>query len=145
MNSTYHSAIKAILYKVVFNCKPNYKRVDPSLQPIISDDEIGEDVVDDEQDNAFIRDKQRQLKAETCLCEDINIDEKDMKGTIALSGLTTLGPDKTINEYARCLPWDHINLEFISQYLDSVDDYEDGARSERLPVTPPEFDLNPNF
>ncbi len=145
MNSTYHSAIKAILYKVVFNFKPNYKRVDPSLQPIISDDEIEEDVVDDEQDNALIRDKQRQLKAETCLREDINIDEEDIKGTIASSGLTNLGPDKTMNEYAGCLPEDHINLESISQYLDSVGDYEDDARSERLPVTPPEFHLNPDF
>lgn len=59
MNSTYHSAIKAIPYEVVFNRKPNYQRVDPSLRPIITEDDIEEHVVDDEQDDALIRDKQR--------------------------------------------------------------------------------------
>lgn len=43
------------------------------------------------------------------------------------------------------MPEDPINLESISRYLNSVDDYEGGARSEHLPVMPPEFDLDPDL
>lgn len=98
MNRTYHSAIKAIFYKVVFNRKPNYQRVDPSLRPIITEDDVEEHVVDDEQDDALIRDEKRQLEAETCLREEPNIDEVDMTGTIASSALTSLDPDETMSE-----------------------------------------------
>ncbi len=28
MNSIYHCAIKAILYEIVFNCKPRFERLD---------------------------------------------------------------------------------------------------------------------
>ena len=68
-----------------------------------------------------------------------------MTGTIASSGLTSLGPDETMSEYAGSLPENPINLESITQYLNSLDDYEGGARSERLPVAPPEFDLDPDL
>ena len=81
MNSTYHSAIKAIPYKVVFNRKPNYNRVDPTLWPVIAGDDIEEYVVD-EQDDALIRDEKRQLDAETRLREEPDVDEVDMTGTI---------------------------------------------------------------
>ena len=102
-------------------------------------------MVNDEQDDALIRDKQRQLEAETCLCKKSNNDKVDMTGTIALSALTSLYPDETMSEYAESLPEDPINLESISRYLNSVDDYEGGARSEHLLVTPPEFDLDPDL
>lgn len=102
-------------------------------------------MVNNKQDDALIKDKQRQLEAETCLCEEPNIDEVDMTGTIASSTLTSLDPDETMSEYARSLPEDPINLESISRYLNSVNDYEGGAKSEHLPVTPPEFDLDPNL
>lgn len=68
-----------------------------------------------------------------------------MTGTIASSTLTSLDLDETLSEYAGSLPEDPINLESISRDLNSVDDYESGARSERLPVTPPEFDLDPDL
>lgn len=48
MNSTYHSAIKAIPCEVVFNRKPNQKRVDPGIRPMITEDNNEEQVVDDE-------------------------------------------------------------------------------------------------
>lgn len=50
-----------------------------------------------------------------------------------------------MNEYARSLPKDLMNFTFISQYLNSIDKYEDGARSECLLVTPPDFDIDPNL
>lgn len=40
-------------------------------------------------------------------------------------------------------PEDPINLESITQYLNSVDDYEGGARSECIIVTPPKNILDP--
>ena len=70
MKSTYY-------YEVVVYRKPNYKRVDPSLRPIITEDDIEEHVVDDEHD-AIVRDKQRQLEAETRLRAEADIDEVDM-------------------------------------------------------------------
>lgn len=45
-------------------------------------------------EDAFIRDEQRQLEIKTRLYEEVNIDKVDMTGTIASSGLTSLGPDK---------------------------------------------------
>lgn len=48
MNSTYHSAIKVVPCEVVFNRKPNYKRVDPGIRPMITEDNNEEHVVDDE-------------------------------------------------------------------------------------------------
>lgn len=48
MNTPYHSAFKAIPCEVVFNRKPNYKRVDPGIRPMIIEDNNGEHVVDDE-------------------------------------------------------------------------------------------------
>ncbi len=50
-----------------------------------------------------------------------------------------------MSEYAGSLPEYPINPESISQYLNSVDDYEDNAKSKRLLVTPPEFDLDSDF
>lgn len=77
-------------------------------------------MVDDEQDDALIRDEQRQMEAETRLREEANIDEEDMTGTIAPSGLKSLGPDETMSEYAGSLPEGPINLESITQYQNSV-------------------------
>ena len=114
---------------------------DPSSPKIISK----KNIINDEQDNALIRDEQRQLEAETRLCEEPNIDEVDITGTIASSRLTSVALDETMSEYAGSLPEDPINFASISRYLNSVDDYEGGARSERLPVTPPEFDLDPDL
>ena len=100
--------------KLFLNRKPNYQRVDLSLRPIIIEDDIEENVIDDEQDDALIRNKQRHLEAETRLCEEPNIDEVDMTGTIASSRLTSMAPDETMSEYAESLPEDPINLASIS-------------------------------
>ena len=65
---------------------------------MITENDIEEHVVDDEQDDALIRDEQRQLEAETRLREEPNIDEVDMTGTIASSALTSLDPDETMRK-----------------------------------------------
>ena len=54
LNSTYHGATKAIPYEVVFNRKPNYKRVPIGLRQI---DE-------DEEDNSLIRESMDQESLE---------------------------------------------------------------------------------
>lgn len=59
--------------------------------------------------------------------------------------MTSLGPDETMSEYAGSFPEDPINLESITQYLNAVDEYEGRVRSERLPVTHPEFYLDPDL
>ncbi len=46
-----------------------------------------------------------------------------MTATAPSSRLTSLGPDETLSEYAGSLPGDPINLESITQYLNSVDEY----------------------
>ena len=68
-----------------------------------------------------------------------------MTDAIASSEYTSLGLDETISQYTGSLPEDPINLESITQYLNSVDNYEGGARSELLPVTLPESDLDLNL
>ncbi len=50
-----------------------------------------------------------------------------------------------MSEYAKSLPEDPMNLESISQYLNSENDYENGAKFERLLVMPQEFDLDPDL
>ena len=102
-------------------------------------------MIDDEQDYALIKDKESQLKAETRHREESNIDKVDMTSTIASSKLTSLDLDQTMSKCACSLPEDLINLAFISRYLNYVNDYKDGARSERLQVTPPEFHLDPEL
>lgn len=112
---------------------------------MITEDDIEEHLIDDQQNETPIRDEQHQLGAETRFCEEPNIDKVDITGTIASSTLTNLDPDGLLSEYGGSLPEDSINLASIFRYLNSVDDDEDGAKSERLPVTPPEFDLDPEF
>lgn len=90
----------------------------------------------DEQDDALIKDKQRQLDAETRLCEEPDVDELDMTGTIASSGLTNLDFEEMMSEYAGSLPKSPTNLEYITQYPNFVNDFEGSARSEHLSVTP---------
>lgn len=70
-------------------------------------------MIDNEQDDALIRDEQRQLEAKTRFREEPNIDKVDMTGTIALSTLTSLDLDEAMSEYAVSLPEDPINLSFI--------------------------------
>lgn len=62
-----------------------YKRVDPGLRPLITEDNIEEHVVDDEQDDGLIIEEKRQLEAETRLPEELDVNEVDMTGTIASS------------------------------------------------------------
>lgn len=50
-----------------------------------------------------------------------------------------------MSKYTGSLPGDRINLESITQYLNSVDNYAGSARSERFLVTPPESDLDLNL
>ena len=126
MNSTYHSAIKAIPYEVVLNRKPNYKRVDQGLQLMTTKADIKEHLIENEEDDKLIAVEQPQLADETRLREKINVAEVDMTATFASSELTSLDPDETLSEYAGSLPGDPINLESITQYLNSVDEYESG-------------------
>ncbi len=83
MNSIYHSDIKAIPYKVVFNRKPNYKRVDQGLRPMITKADIEEHLIKDQQDDELIAAEQPQLAAKTRLREKISIAEVDMTATVA--------------------------------------------------------------
>lgn len=130
MNSTYHSTIKVIPFEVVFNRKPNSKRVDQGLRPRITEADIEEHIIEDEQDDKLIAAEQRQLAAETRLHEELDVPEVDMIATVPSSRLTSVGPDKTLSEYAGSLPGDPINLESITQYLNFVDEYESGRRSQ---------------
>ena len=68
-----------------------------------------------------------------------------MTAAVASSELTSLDPDETLSEYAGSLPGDLINLESITQYLNYVDEYESGRRSQVEPVTPFEFILDPEL
>ena len=54
LNSTYHKAIKAILYEVIYNRKSNYKRTFIGLRQIIID----------EMDTSLIRDGVAQEEIE---------------------------------------------------------------------------------
>ena len=68
-----------------------------------------------------------------------------MTATAPSSRLINLGPYETLSEYARSLPGNPINLEFITQYLNSVDEYKSGRKFQIELVTPPELILNPKL
>lgn len=68
-----------------------------------------------------------------------------MTASVPSSQLTSVGPDETFSEYAGSLPGDPINLKSITQYLNSVNKYESGRRSQAEPVTPPELILDPEL
>ena len=53
LNYTYYRAIKAILYKVVFNRKPNYKRILVGNREIDEDD-IKEEEINNKANNSII-------------------------------------------------------------------------------------------
>ena len=53
LNYTYYKAIKAILYEVVFNRKPNYKRAIVGSREIDEDD-IEEEEIEDEADDSIV-------------------------------------------------------------------------------------------
>ena len=59
LNSTYHGATKAIPYEVVFNRKPNYKRIPIGMRQI-DEDEIEEQEIEDELDNSLVRESANQ-------------------------------------------------------------------------------------
>ena len=71
LNCTFHRAIKAILYKVVFNRKPNYKRALVGSREIDEDD-IEEEIIDDEADDSIIADAVAQQEMEARVQQQIN-------------------------------------------------------------------------
>ncbi len=112
---------------------------------MITEADIEKHLIEDEKDDELIAAEQPQLAAETRFREEINVAEVDMTSTFASSELTSLDPDEILSEYARSLPGDPINLESITQYLNSVDEYESGRRFQVEPVTPPELILDPEL
>ena len=56
--------------------------------------------------------------------------------------MINLGPDETLSEYVGSLSNDSINLESITQYLYSVNEYESDKRSQIEPVIPPKLILD---
>ena len=63
LNSTYHGATKAIPYEVVFNRKPNYKRIPIGMRQI-DEDEIEEQEIDDKVDNSLTHESVNQVTME---------------------------------------------------------------------------------
>ena len=59
LNSTYHGATKAIPYEVVFNRKPNYKRISIGMRQI-NEDKIKEQKIEDKLDNSLVRESANQ-------------------------------------------------------------------------------------
>lgn len=109
---------------------------------MITKGDIKEYFIEDEQDDELIAAEQGQLAAETLLREELNNEDVDKTATVLSSRLTSLGPDETLSEYAGRLPGDTINLESITQYLNSVNEYKSGKRSQVEPVTPLGFILD---
>lgn len=101
-------------------------------------------MIDNKQNNAFIRYKQRQLEVQTCFCEKLNIDKVCMTSNIVLSRQTSLAFDKTINKYKGSLYKNLINFVSFFQCLNFVDNYEDGTKLDFLLVIPLFFDLVSN-
>lgn len=66
-----------------------------------------------------------------------------MTSTILSSQLASVGPDVTVSEYAESLPEDLIKFQSILQYLNFVDEYKSGRRSQAKRVTSSELILDP--
>lgn len=96
---------------------------------MIKENGIEEHLIKDEQNDKLITAEKRQLTAKTCLYKKLNIEKVNMTATIALSGLSSLGLDEILSEYAGSLPRNLINLKPITQYLNSVDKCEGGKKS----------------
>ena len=78
LNCTYHRAIKAIPYEVVFTRKPEYKRAIVGSRDIEEDDVVDE-FIDDEADDSIIADAvaQQQMEARVQNQMDRNREEHD--------------------------------------------------------------------
>ncbi len=109
---------------------------------MITEADIEEHLIEDEQGYELIAAEQPQPAAETRLCEEINFVEVEMTATVTSSELTNLDRDEILSGYARNLPRDPINLESINQHLNSVDKYESCRRFQVEPVIPPELILD---
>ena len=112
---------------------------------MITEADIEEHLIKDEQNDELIAVEQLQLAAETRLRKKINVAEVDMTAIVASSELTSLDPDETSSEYSGSLPGEPINLESITQYLNFVHEYESGRRSQVKRVTPSELILDPEL
>lgn len=77
--------------------------------------------------------------------EELNINDIDITGTIALSRLTVMALNESISKYVKNFSKNRINFISISQYRNFVGDYKSGARLEHLPIILSEFDLDPDF
>ena len=78
LNCTYHKAIKAIPYEVVFNRKPNYKRAVVGNREILEED-IEEEEIEDEADDSIIAEgvTQQQMEARVQHQMDLNREEHE--------------------------------------------------------------------
>lgn len=72
LNCTYHRAIKAISYEVVFNRKPNYKRTVVGNRDIDESD-IEEEEIEDEADDSIIAEGVAQQQMEDRVQHQMNL------------------------------------------------------------------------
>ena len=105
-NSTYHGATKAIPYEVVFNRKPNYKRVSIGLGQVDEDkfekQDFKEQEIEDEQDTSLIRKSVDQEAIEERVrlqLDDLSRVEKEDHQEQATDGFNT-GFDPNFEEAA---------------------------------------------
>lgn len=88
---------------------------------IITKIDIKEHFIKDKQDDKLIVVEKYKLVAKTPFSEELNVIKVDMIATMSLSKLISLSQDEILSKYAKSLPEDPINLESITQYLNSVD------------------------
>lgn len=70
MNCTYHRAIKATPYQVLFSWPPNFHRLDVHNRNILIGD-INDQEIEDEQDNQLINEETQQLRDEITVHESM--------------------------------------------------------------------------
>lgn len=97
-----------------------------------------------QQDDKFIVKEKLQFRAETSFCEEFNFDKVDMTDSIASSRMTNLSSNETLSWHVESLPREIINSQYIIQYQMSIDEYENGKKSQIEPIIHSGFirDLN---
>ena len=163
MNSTYHRAVKATPYEVVFNRKPRFESLDIANRHLTEAD-IEECVINDDQDDVLVAEdregQQLRKRGEPLVRQSRGIFGEEEDSTESEEDETSQEEEEseednnyepTIETEDELLPEDPTDLDAINAYFarinmpDSDADESDNDLSDPPPSTPPSHPLDNNL
>lgn len=140
MNCTYHRAIKATPYQVLFNRSPTFHRLDVHNRNILIGD-INDQEIEDEQDDQLINEETQQLRDELTVHESMaqpTTEEVPLSCAVSPVIPSSQAPNPYIPD-DELLPVDPTSLQAINTYLEQRH-HNSGHLLSPPPITPPNND-----